>query len=181
MNLNNYELGQLTSLGGVVIGGLKKHGLPSANVPPVLPPIPDFIPDALIDLGLAVATEAHRHQKRNGTGLPYITHPVAVAEQLVRSLKVLGLTHDVMEDNPEEFPLSRIQNQFDDWVWTRLVVLTKRDNEAYDEYLLRIIATRDWAIWEVKRQDLRHNLSDLKPGSLRDKYRLAIRMLGEVP
>lgn len=162
--------------GAVVIGGLT--GMTQPNLP--LIPEDQHIPDHLLDLALSVAVDAHRNQKRWGVE-PYIIHPKAVADRMHRRFKALGLLHDVMEDNPEEYPLSRMQIQFPPWIVERLVVLTKLKDEPYDNYILRILVTRDWAIWTTKREDLNHNLIDSKPGSMRDKYRLTLRMLGEAP
>lgn len=166
----------LTYAGAVVIGGLV--GMTQPNLP--LIPEDQHIPDHLIDLALSVAVDAHRNQKR-WDGQPYITHPKAVASTMQRRFKVFGWLHDVMEDNGAEYPLSRMQVQFPPWIVERLVVLTKLKDEPYDEYILRILVTRDWAIWSTKQEDLRHNLSTSKPGAMRDKYRLALRMLGETP
>lgn len=166
----------LISAGAIVIGGLH------AKAVPTLPPAPggDDIPDSLIDTSISVMVDAHRNQKRFG-GEPYRVHPEAVAAALPRAIKPLGYTHDVMEDNPEEYPLARMQTLFPAWMTTRLVVLTKLPGEPYDEYMLRILASRDFFVWESKRQDLKHNLLTLGKGALRDKYRLALRMLGETP
>lgn len=58
----------------------------------------------------AVAFAAARHagQLRKGTSVPYITHPVAVAELLAYfypdepDLAVAGLLHDTLEDTPTD-------------------------------------------------------------------------------
>lgn len=55
---------------------------------------------------LAVAAEAHEGQERKGTGIPYITHPVAVAALVARyggdeDQQIGALLHDVLEDAGE--------------------------------------------------------------------------------
>lgn len=54
---------------------------------------------------IAFAAQAHRGQFRKGTGIPYIVHPLGVAEILithgcVEELVVAGLLHDTVEDAP---------------------------------------------------------------------------------
>lgn len=52
---------------------------------------------------LLLAAAAHEGQRRKGTGIPYITHPVAVAGLVARyggdeDQQIAGLLHDVLED-----------------------------------------------------------------------------------
>ena len=159
-----------------VFAGLTQRERPNLS----LIPLDEYIPESIINKGLEVAKSAHRDQKRWG-GQPYIMHPVAVAESLPRRVRVLGYLHDVMEDNPNDFPLAVMQRLFPPWITERLMLLTKLPGEPYDDYILSIMAASDWAVTMTKIKDLRHNLSDIKLGSLRDKYRLTLRALGEQP
>lgn len=57
---------------------------------------------------LTLAAEAHEGQERTGTGIPYITHPVAVAALVARyggdeDQQIGALLHDVLEDAGEEW------------------------------------------------------------------------------
>jgi len=57
---------------------------------------------------LTLAAEAHEGQERKGTSIPYITHPVAVAELVARyggdeDQQIGALLHDVLEDAGEEW------------------------------------------------------------------------------
>jgi (p)ppGpp synthase/HD superfamily hydrolase len=52
---------------------------------------------------IGLAARAHEGQVRNGTGVPYITHPVAVAALVAQyggdeDQQIAGLLHDVLED-----------------------------------------------------------------------------------
>ena len=52
---------------------------------------------------LSLATEAHEGQFRKGTSIPYITHPLAVAELVAKyggdeDQQIAGLFHDILED-----------------------------------------------------------------------------------
>lgn len=60
------------------------------------------LPDALHHAVL-FATQAHKGQVRKGTDIPYITHPLEVAQILTEmgagtELKIAGVLHDVAED-----------------------------------------------------------------------------------
>lgn len=55
---------------------------------------------------ISLAAEAHEGQERKGTGIPYITHPVAVAALVARyggdeDQQIGALLHDVLEDAGE--------------------------------------------------------------------------------
>ncbi len=58
--------------------------------------------------------------------------------------------------------------------------LNKNNYKSYKEYILALTANfymEDAYAHQVKVADLTHNLSDLKPGSLRDKYELSLYIL----
>jgi (p)ppGpp synthase/HD superfamily hydrolase len=57
---------------------------------------------------ITLAAEAHEGQERKGTGIPYITHPVAVAALVARyggdeDQQIGALLHDVLEDAGEDW------------------------------------------------------------------------------
>jgi (p)ppGpp synthase/HD superfamily hydrolase len=57
---------------------------------------------------IMLAAEAHEGQERKGTGIPYITHPVAVAALVARyggdeDQQIGALLHDVLEDAGEDW------------------------------------------------------------------------------
>jgi len=56
-------------------------------------------------------------------------------------------------------------------ILSALVVLNKHNHKNYFEYIMAAKQNK-WATI-VKLSDLRHNMSDLNEGSLKDKYRLA--------
>lgn len=68
-----------------------------------------------VDRALAVAAVAHGAQKRKGSAVPYIIHPVHVALILLRyefpeSAVLAGVLHDVVEDT--DVTLEQISAQF---------------------------------------------------------------------
>lgn len=57
---------------------------------------------------LSIAAHAHEGQQRKGTGIPYITHPVAVSALVARyggdeDQQIAALLHDVLEDGGEQY------------------------------------------------------------------------------
>lgn len=141
--------------------------------------LPAVLPPGLLQKAKDVAYEAHKGIFRKRSSLPYITHPEAVAAALNSDhLKVLAWLHDVMEDNPA-YTEARMRELFPAWVVDHLLLLTRKPDEPYDAFIVRAMSNP--ATKAVKIEDIRHNLIGLDRGSLRDKYRLALRLMGEEP
>jgi len=145
-----------------------------------LPPLPDES-DALDDsLARAanVMLEAHMGQFRKN-GAAYETHPRTVAAMFEKkSMRIIGLLHDVLEDAEEKYTAEKLRRIFPEWVVARLVILTRKPGEDYFDYIERV--NTDDACRKIKLADLWHNLSDSRPGSRRDKYRFAQHYLTTV-
>lgn len=131
---------------------------------------------------LEFATKAHEGQFRKDGVTPYIEHPKAVAEIALDLVKyeslskeeldilyIVALLHDTVEDT--DFEIGDIYAEFGDRVAFCVEALTKKTGENYLEAILR--AKIDLLTRYVKRADNIHNMSDLKEGSLKDKYRLS--------
>jgi len=143
-----------------------------------------------IEKAIEIATAAHNGQKRWG-GEPYFTYLEAVSEIVEKNLlnslndgyykeyiineyKIVAILHDIIEDtNTSEKDLEKVG--FNNVVRTAVIALTKLPSEKYLDYLKRV-AKNNYAI-EVKIADLTHNLKDLKKGSMRDKYEMALSLL----
>ena len=97
---------------------------------------------------------------------------------------ILAYLHDGAEDNKaftEEYIVdkfiqagyikkySELANEF----YTNLFALNKDNFGSYKDYICNLRSETLWQAKSVKLADIEHNLSDLKPGSLRDKYELA--------
>lgn len=141
---------------------------------------------------LDFATEKHKGQKRKD-GKDYITHPIEVAriaiemarednefnEKYIEMIYVISILHDILEDtdtvnieleellqNTKEFTGAEISQMINSVF--NLTRISKFGNivnylkEIKHNHLARI----------VKLADLEHNISDLAPGNLRDKYNL---------
>lgn len=140
---------------------------------------------------LEIATKGHAGQKRKN-GKDYITHPIAVAEIAVSRLMdvhgfndedrlfiyLLAIAHDLAEDTSikereyvDELLAVGLDEKLAMMLFHSLLLLHHRKEETYLDYILSI--KEDFWATEVKLSDLQHNLSDLGPGSLRDKYLLA--------
>ncbi len=69
------------------------------------------------DDALLFAHEVHRRQKRKGTGIPYVSHLLAVASLVLEhggteDQAIAGLLHDAAEDQGGEEMLARIREKF---------------------------------------------------------------------
>jgi (p)ppGpp synthase/HD superfamily hydrolase len=125
------------------------------------------------------ATRAHSGQTRFD-GSPYILHPIAVAEMVDRwasqegndleTAQIVSLLHDTVEDT--DVTIEEIKEKFGSEVARHVNTLTRRKTDRYVDYIGKI-AIVGGIVRAVKLADLTHNMSDLKRGSMRDKYELA--------
>lgn len=155
----------------------------------------DQVTHPIVVKALAYATEKHKGQFRKMSGLPYITHPIAVAESFIKELLVapldkedvlhlhdtdaimvaIALLHDVLEDCDVTF--GELMTEFGPEIASGVYYLTKVEGQSYTKFIERITDTQNWDLIQVKAYDIKHNLSDLKKGTLRDKYELALFIL----
>jgi len=109
-----------------------------------------------LNRAIEIAVSAHEGQLDTNNGRPYIEHPFRVmsAGQTLQE-KIVGVLHDVVEDTP--WTLEQLTEEgFSKEVVDGIDAMTRRDNVAYDDYLLRVqdnpLATR------VKLNDLTDNM-----------------------
>lgn len=109
----------------------------------------------LLEAAIQIAVQAHAGQK-DKSGEPYILHPLRVMARLqTLEEKIVGVLHDVVEDTP--WTPGRLKEQgFPDRILEALDCVTKRDAEAYDEFVARS-ASNSIAI-RVKIADLEDNM-----------------------
>ena len=107
---------------------------------------------------LKFATEKHKGQFRIG-GLPYITHPIAVA-QIVKeqgydiNVQIAALFHDLLEDtDATEQEIERLGGKH---VLRAVKLLTKVNGYHMDEYVAEI--KKNPIFFAVKGADRLHNL-----------------------
>lgn len=110
----------------------------------------------LLNKAIELAIEAHAGQLDTHNGRPYIEHPfrVMIAGSTLQE-KITGILHDVIEDT--DWTLEQLSKEgFPDTIIDAVDAMSRRDNESYDEYLLRLqknpIAVR------VKINDLTDNM-----------------------
>jgi (p)ppGpp synthase/HD superfamily hydrolase len=83
---------------------------------------------------------------------------------------VTAYLHDVIEDCG--YTVSKLQKErIPTEVAVNVEVLSRKKGETYFDYIMRVKNRSVCRI--VKIADLEHNISDLKEGSMKDKYRLA--------
>ena len=132
---------------------------------------------------LAIAKDAHKGQV-DKAGMNYIQHPLFVASLVEGELaKTVALLHDVVEDS--DWTLEDLRKEgLPEEVVQAVAILTKKRNENYEEYILRV--KQNPLARQVKLADLQHNsdLSRLANVTDRDrkrvaKYQKAIAFLSE--
>jgi hypothetical protein len=148
-------------------------------------------------LAYRLALEGHSEDRRKN-GVPYINHVGHVivnsweiiqadpylAHNMVAADEILSLSacHDLFEDHPEAYSLDTIRRRLTtpgvtkhsdlNIIISGIDAISKKakGTEEYADYVNRV-ARHAWARIS-KRADLKHNMGDLTPGSLRDKYSL---------
>ena len=137
----------------------------------------------LYQQALAIAKDAHKGQV-DKAGVDYIQHPLFVASLVEGELaKTVALLHDVVEDS--DWTLEDLRKEgLPEEVVQAVGILTKKRNENYEEYILRV--KQNPLARQVKLADLQHNsdLSRLTTVTEIDrkraaKYRQAIAFLSE--
>ena len=130
---------------------------------------------------MVIAFNAHLGQL-DKSGIPYIYHPIHVAEQMSTEEEcIVALLHDVVEDT--EITFEQLEKEFSDTVIEALKLLTHDEAVPYMDYIKNLkynpIARR------VKIQDLLHNSDESrkeqneKDKKRNKKYWEAIKLLIE--
>lgn len=131
---------------------------------------------ATLERANQIAKEAHAGQTRLDDR-PYIVHPEWVRDALKtvggsEAEQIVGVMHDVPEDNPEEWPLSRIRDEgYGDDVIVPLGLMIRDKQMPYDTYVHR--PKSHPTSRRVKIYDNVHNLIDwpagLEPNAWRER------------
>jgi (p)ppGpp synthase/HD superfamily hydrolase len=142
---------------------------------------------------LEFATRKHLGQKRKD-GKDYITHPIAVAEIALKIfdeeyvytpdpsndedrdiLYALSILHDTYEDT--DTTLEELEREFGGFISAAVGLLSRAEGVTYFQFIWDLYNKGELLTIITKRADLEHNMSDLKEGSLKDKYRFAEQIL----
>jgi len=134
----------------------------------------------LRDLALSIASDAHKGQTRWSNGEDYINHPLRVAQAVKDAgidYEVTAILHDVVEDSHWTLDMLR-ERGIPENIVEAVDSVTDRKNqgETYLDFVLRAGTNVIGSV--IKRADIRDNLRDLKKGSLKDKYEMALWILG---
>jgi len=133
---------------------------------------------------LRIAYDAH-HGQTDKTGLPYIYHPLHLAEHIGEDEKLIAaaLLHDVVEDTELTFGQLAAQGVTEE-VIEALRLLTHDGRVPYLEYVRKIRESGNRIAIAVKRADLRHNADtwrlaeiDDRAGERLERYRQALALL----
>ena len=134
-----------------------------------------------LDDALRVAAQAHRSQK-DRYGSPFILHPIRVMLRLSGDKeRIVALLHDVVERTP--WTLADLRREgFSEDVVAAVDLLTKREGEAYLEYIVRVRA--DPLAARIKQADLLDHIETLRGRELdaresgrMERYHEALRVL----
>ena len=139
----------------------------------------------MTNLAMRIAYAAH-HGQLDYNGIPYILHPVHLAETMDDEIScTVALLHDVVEDT--SVTMEELAQQFPESVLRPLRLLTHDENTDYFDYVRAIKA--DPVAVKVKLADLDHNsnqsrcigsgLSEEKLAYWRTKYAKARAILTE--
>lgn len=129
---------------------------------------------SIIEKAINFAVKAHQGQKRKGSGLPYIVHPLAVANYVrfyivepigklsVEELIVCGYLHDTIEDTNVTY--EDINKEFGEKVANVVKELTNDDNQiakiGKERYITTKLLTMSVDALAVKLCDRLDNLFD---------------------
>lgn len=124
----------------------------------------------MIEAAIKFAGEAHRDDR--WSGLSYLVHLALTAERVRQSMESpeaisTAWLHDVIEDHPayEE----RLRAEFPE-IYPQILLLTRRPDEDYDQFIDRIVASGDRVALTVKEADMRTNLDGDPPIRLWQRY-----------
>ena len=147
-----------------------------------------------IAAAFALAAKVHENQKRKGTAIPYISHPMAVASQVLvwggsEDQFIAALLHDVLEDGGVEYA-ETIEADFGPNVLRIVKALSdalpkagekkKPWAERKTEYLAHL-AEADDEVLLVSAADKWHNLSSIRDDRLKIGDEVFKRFVGSTP
>ena len=125
----------------------------------------------LLEQAIYIALQAHSGKLDKG-GSPYILHPLRVMLTMVTTVeKIVAVLHDVIEDS--SFTIQQLkQNGFSKKVLDAVSLLTKKENQSYQDYI-SVIKKNPLAA-KIKLADLKDNMNTgrLKKITVDDKERL---------
>ena len=137
-----------------------------------------------LEQAISIASLAHEGQLDKG-GEPYILHPLRVMMKFKdEKQRIVAVLHDVVEDTKVTIQ-DLILNGLDRDLANVVLILTRRRNESYDDYINRICY--DELAMRVKLADLNDNMDMSRIDILTEKdyqrlakYRVARKTLENI-
>ncbi|HEY0197072.1 MAG TPA: HD domain-containing protein [Rhodanobacter sp.] len=117
--------------------------------------------DDRLSRALSLAHEAHRTQKRKGTEIPYISHPMAVAALTLEhggneNQAIAALLHDVIEDGGADYT-ARIEEAFGSDV---LVMVQDCTDGTAESKAVALTPAQKYIDWKTRKQTYLKHLRD---------------------
>lgn len=128
----------------------------------------------IMDLYERLPQSVKEHSKRVAFLTDYYTMSSGLSPEVCHKCFVIGLLHDLLEDT--EFTAEDIQQND---IREAVVILTRKADETYFEYIQRIIDSDNKYAYFVKLTDISDHLLQIETltPSLKDRYEKALRML----
>lgn len=145
-----------------------------------------------------IASMVHKDQRRKD-GKPYMSHIDAVVIGTMEHVNahswgicdleaflIVAALHDAVEDHPDKVSFEMIEKEISELICSsskmagimgalRAITKLPKGQQKYSDYIMGVAANPYSRI--VKIADLTHNMSDLSPGNMRDKYDLSLWVL----
>lgn len=110
----------------------------------------------LLENAILIAIHAHLGKVDKG-GCPYILHPLRVMINMETiEEKIVAVLHDVIEDSNKSIQSLR-DSDFPEEILTALSLLTKQENQDYEDYIFSI--KKNELATKVKIADLLDNMN----------------------
>jgi (p)ppGpp synthase/HD superfamily hydrolase len=110
----------------------------------------------LLSIAIETATCGHRNQKDRARR-PYILHPLYVMMQMeTEEEMIVAVLHDLLEDT--DLTENTLNYYFPKNIVESIKLLTHLEEDSYDEYINKIVESRDLVAMKVKVADLEHNM-----------------------
>jgi (p)ppGpp synthase/HD superfamily hydrolase len=130
----------------------------------------------MLSVAAHIAGKAHAGQYRNDGITPFITHAIRLAgKQRDAIRKAAAYVHDVLEDS--EYTEEYLRSKLPDEVVDIVVILTRREDETYMDYIRRVKASGNQAAIGLKIDDIEDNMSDGPLGTMGERYERALKIL----
>lgn len=107
---------------------------------------------------------------KDKSGNPYLEHLYSVSSIFEGNDRIVALLHDTLEDTiitKEDL----INLGYPNEIIKSLDLLTKKDNEKYDDFIQRIINSEDVSALRVKKADMENNMNEERMQKLSEDER----------